>query len=263
MILRKNKNVGHVLFIVEGAKHEFTIIKRIFLNILGYQLIEKRRNKAEYYVSKINNNNIIAVINTENTCIKSIQDENGYLDQIYEYLLETYEFNLKNAAIYYLFDRDVRSNTDTQLIRSLLTILKNSRENEDNMLGGVLLLSYPAIEAYDVSNFVDDTYKLEYQLGKELKRYINENANKISLNKINEKTVIKASQEMMKYYMAHCIDLDLDDMGESNIKIYDTQEDYYKNSKKYKVMSLISLALLDLGILVDEEFQHEWYSEKM
>lgn len=40
-----------ILFIVEGGKHEFTLIKRIFFDILGYKRIEKRRSKANYYVS--------------------------------------------------------------------------------------------------------------------------------------------------------------------------------------------------------------------
>ena len=219
---------------------------------MGYQIIEKRRGKAEYYKSKINNNNIIAIINTDNSSIKSIQDENGFLDKIYEDLIQNYNFNLKNAAIYYLFDRDVLSNTDTLLIRRLLEILKNSRENENNLLGGVLLLSYPSIEAYDTSNFIDDTSDMEFQLGNELKSYINNNAKIISLNKLNEQTIVKASQEMIKFLYENYIELDLDDLGKINIGTYDIQELHYKLTKKYRVLSLLSLALLDLGILSDE-----------
>ena len=43
MKLNKNKSIGRVLFIVEGSRTEFSILRRIFCNILGYSYIEKRR----------------------------------------------------------------------------------------------------------------------------------------------------------------------------------------------------------------------------
>lgn len=48
MELIKNKRIGKILFIVEGGKHEFNLIKKIFGDILGYKRIEKRRNRATY-----------------------------------------------------------------------------------------------------------------------------------------------------------------------------------------------------------------------
>lgn len=161
MILQKNKSIGHVLFIVEGGKHEFSVLKQVFVKILDYQMISKKRSKAkyDYFQSKKNSHNVVAVINTETSNIKSIKDENGFLDNIYEELIQKYNFDLKNSAIYYLFDRDVLSNTDTELIKELLNMLQNSRENENYLLGGLLLLSYPSIEAFDISNFVDSHNK--------------------------------------------------------------------------------------------------------
>ena len=51
MQLNKNKRIGKILLIVEGGKHEFSLIKKIFEDILGYKRIEKRRTKATYYES--------------------------------------------------------------------------------------------------------------------------------------------------------------------------------------------------------------------
>lgn len=48
MKLNKDKNIGRVLFIVEGSQTEFSILKRIFCNLLGYDYIEKRRNRPTY-----------------------------------------------------------------------------------------------------------------------------------------------------------------------------------------------------------------------
>ena len=46
MKLNKNKRIGEVVFIVEGEKHEFNLIKRIFTDVLGYTQIQKRRGKS-------------------------------------------------------------------------------------------------------------------------------------------------------------------------------------------------------------------------
>ena len=51
MKLNKDKNIGRVLFIVEGSQTEFSILKRIFCNLLGYDYIEKRRNRPTYFAS--------------------------------------------------------------------------------------------------------------------------------------------------------------------------------------------------------------------
>ncbi len=53
MKLIKNKRVGKILFIVEGSKHEFSLIKKIFEDLLGYQRIEKRRFTCMRRVQKI------------------------------------------------------------------------------------------------------------------------------------------------------------------------------------------------------------------
>lgn len=64
-----------------------------------------------------------------------------------------YDFDIDDAAIYYLFDRDPESNVNPDLIKSLIAMLTNSRDNENYMRGGMLILSYPSIEAYEISNF--------------------------------------------------------------------------------------------------------------
>ena len=42
--LNKNKRIGKVLFIVEGEKTEFLILRKIFTSIFDYQLEMEKRN---------------------------------------------------------------------------------------------------------------------------------------------------------------------------------------------------------------------------
>lgn len=42
--LNKNKRIGKVLFIVEGEKTEFLILRKIFTTIFDYQLEMEKRN---------------------------------------------------------------------------------------------------------------------------------------------------------------------------------------------------------------------------
>lgn len=248
MDLMKDKKVGKVLLIVEGARHEFNLIKKIFVDVLGYTQIEKRRNNADYYVRKGDIHSVVAVVNTKTPNIASINEEE-YLDVIFEELIEKYDFDINNAAIYYLFDRDPKSNVDDKLIAGLISKLKNSRENDDNMRGGLLILSYPAVEAYEISNFVDESYELKACLGSELKEYINKNAGIISMNKINRNSVIHAGEEMMSYLRKHGIELGLDDFSNTNGAIFTKEEQCLAESSTYNVLSMLSCVLMDLGIL--------------
>lgn len=97
------------------------------------------------------------MINAEESNIKFIDRDNEFLDNLFVELIENYDFDVDNAAIYYIFDRDNQSNTDAEFIRNLLTVLVNSRDNA-YARQGMLLLSYPSIEAFTFSNFVDDSY---------------------------------------------------------------------------------------------------------
>ncbi len=250
MKLIKNKRVGKILFIVEGSKHEFSLIKKIFEDLLGYQRIEKRRNKATYYKSQTDSHSIVAVINTKTSHIGSI-NETDYLDNIYAELIERYSFDVTNAAVYYIFDRDSKSNTDPQFILNLLHTLKNSRENEDSMMGGILIMSYPSIEAYEISHFIDSSYNICARLGTDAKQIISQNADKIAINKINEPSILHACDEFKKYISDQGIDFNIDDFSSTNISIFNREENYYEEKNTYFLFSVMSYILLDLGIIQD------------
>ena len=84
MKINKDKSVGRVLFIVEGGKTEFTLLRRIFCNVLGYEYIEKRRDKANFFRNRNVSTSKIAVINTEESNICDIKNTQKIFEMISE-----------------------------------------------------------------------------------------------------------------------------------------------------------------------------------
>ncbi len=248
MGLRKDKRVGKVLLIVEGGKHEFNLMKKIFVDALGYTQIEKRRGNADFYVRKGDEHSAVAVVNTRTSNISSINDEE-YLEAIFEELIKQQSFDIDNAAIYYLFDRDPESNTDVSLIVRFIKTLKNSRENDKAMRGGMLILSYPAIEAYEISNFVENSFELKAKLGSEAKEYIKNNAGIVSMNKVCEDSILHAGAELQRFLRENEIEIDLDDLSHANEAVFGYEEQCLRQEKVFRILSMFSCVLMDLGVM--------------
>jgi hypothetical protein len=251
--INKDKNIGRVLFIVEGLKTEFDIINKIFTKIFDYKY-EKFDRLGRYckHNSKSQLHSSVFVINTENSSIKSIGDANHYLDNLFVTLIEKYRFPVHKAAIFYLFDRDVKSNQDAQFIADLLTKLTNSRISYGFNMPGLLLLSYPSIESFILSNFTKNCFDMEFELGKTLKRYLC--SRQIHEHQIKESTLLAATQEMLSALHKLGIDnYDIDNFGETNLEIFNKQEAHYLVNQKYRLLSLICIALIDLGLIEIQE----------
>jgi hypothetical protein len=248
MKINKDKSIGRVLFIVEGGKSEFSLLRRVFCNVLGYEYIEKRRDRPDFFRSKNVCTSKVAVVNTEESNISDICDENCYLDNVFELLISKYDFPVDRSAVYYLFDRDPKSNVNIKLIRKLILTLTNPYENKDELRGGLLLLSYPSIESYNIANFIDDTHLIEIALGDDAKAYVAAN-NQIQLNRISEVTIEKASGEMMKYLQAEEINLDIDTFSDASMVVFEKQENNHNVNSKYRLLSFLSIAFIQLGIV--------------
>ena len=247
MRLNKEKHIGRVLFIVEGSHTEFSILRRIFCNLLGYSYIEKRRNKPTYFTSKQDRFSQVAVINTRESNIRDISENETYLDDVFDALREQYQFPVDQSAIYYLFDRDPESNTNPALIEKYIFSLTNPYDNEDYK-AGQLLLSYPSIESYIISNFKDETVSLRFLLGHEAKSYIGKNTD-TQLNKITEETLLKATFEFLKYLESEQISFDIDEFSEASHAVFTKQETEYLSGAGFRVFSMLTLAFLQMGII--------------
>lgn len=126
--LNTEKSIGRVLFIVEGSRTEFVILRKIFCDILKYEYVEKRRNQPDTFVSRNNSHSKVAVINTKESNITDITDSEQYLDNLFEMLNDKYDFPVDQSAIYYLFDRDPKSNADISVFATWNYYLLRIRE---------------------------------------------------------------------------------------------------------------------------------------
>lgn len=256
--LNKNRRIGTVIFVVEGNKTEVNLLKKIFSEILDYTFVsENRDGKRLKFKSRHDKYSIIYVFNSENSNIKSIDD-----DELEEHLSEEIRklydenFSIANSAIFYIFDRDLKSNR-IEVVEHLIKKYTSSREAEDYGLQGLLLLSYPAVEAYICECLVDKYYKHDFLLGVTLKKYLQNR--QIKIEDIKEKNVIKAVKSMHKTLRHIGVNsYDIDNFYNANKAILDIQETYASDNGDYKILSLISVALIDLGIIEVIEDEQWW-----
>lgn len=217
--LNKEKSIGKVLFVVEGGKTESYILHRIFCKILDYQMETFLRDKGyDKYNSKENPTSQVFVINAEESNIKYIEKDNEYLNNLFR-----------------------------ELIENLLSILGNSRDNGFERQG-MLLLSYPSIEAFTLSNFVRESFEQKFSTGHKLKLHLHEH--KVNQSNITEATLLQATEAMFESINDIGIeDVNVDAFGETNKDIFYYEENVYVKEKAYRALSLVTIALIDLGLL--------------
>lgn len=258
--LNKNKRIGQVLFIVEGLKTEPNLIYRIFCQLLGYRMERLYRN-GEYRVFNKNGDPFskVTVINTEESNIRFIDKDNEFLNRMFDTLIEDYALDLDNTAVYYLFDRDPDSNTDKQFIEDMLRSLESSRDtNPDWGQPGLLLLSYPCVEAFTGMNLLQESigycWGNSVVTGSDLKASLQQAG--LIQNKITEDTLLHCVQELFASLEMIGVDTEeqtfmdsIDHFGENNLTIYNWEENQYVTSGQYGLLSLLILVLLDLGLI--------------
>ena len=251
IIINLDKSIGKVVFIVEGDKKEHTLLKHIFHDVLNYSIVDVKRNKHSYkkYVSESNPDSQIFVVSAETSNIKSAGiDGKKYLDTVFSNLYETFSLDITNAAVYYIFDRDNESNFFS-VTESLIKMLKNSRDNgiESN---GMLLLSYPCIEAY-IKACIDDCSEDYVNSSKTLKSIVSTACYQYRC--IDENAIVNSCNNMLLGIEKICdremCFADLDNFVEINSKILEFENSLYLDKNCYYILSLLSVAFIDLGII--------------
>lgn len=251
--INKDKKIGKVLFIVEGERTEPYILCRIFEKIFDYSYTRiSREGKITYDVvsSKRHDLSQVFVVNAEDSNIDRIADGNEYLDNLFRMLINDQGIDFENAAIFYIWDRDRNSNVNTDVIKELLSTLRNPRDSVDYERQGLLLLSYPSIEAYTVSNFISDSFSQKAATGKELKTALNDK--KILQQNISENSIQIATEELLKALKSLDIEFKeemLDDMAEPNLTVFSKEEAIFEQTNTYRLLSMLSIALLNLGLI--------------
>lgn len=248
----KEKNIGTVLYIVEGERREINLLGHIFKEVLDYkEVIGIDRNGRERikYISKKNVYSKIFIINSEKSNIKSITNKEFIDEQIK--VLKNYdeEISYEDNPIYYIFDCD-RIN-DKENIKKLISMYGNAREpskeNEYDSIGGMMLLSYPSIESFIISNFEKDMYKFDKRFDfniQSLKEYIG--VNQYDNQKMSIQTLLNAFNELVKSLNKIEINqINLDDIRDFNANVFEYEQTY---NNKY-MLSLLLISFIDLGII--------------
>lgn len=248
--INKTKSIGEVVIVVEGESEEFKLLKHIFTQVFDYNYLSIRRNKImkDKFVSKSNNNSSIIIANTSNSNIKSIMEDKNYKDKLYELLKSEYNRSLKSVPIYILWDRDVKSNKEEIVLKSLKTF--TSSLDNDYEMNGLLLLSYPCVETYELSNFNKQLWRINFSDSIDAKKQMKNIIPK--LTDINENTLLLAVENMHRTMKKYGIrDYDPSNFQKENIKIFKNETEEYKKNKYFNALSLISIMLIDLGIITE------------
>lgn len=272
----RSKNIGNVIFVVEGGRPEtggteLRLLKKIFADILGYEVQELRRGCDEFIGHGVNPQYRVFALNLPKNQLTQMTDD--ALDTLYARISGEFGIKPEDCPIFYLYDRDYLSYKPNELRGKYVKRYTDPYSNENGDIGQ-LLLSYPAIESYLMSCLQDDTYKQLFFLGKELKPELDRivfpdgSAENVDLHqKIvdrvftddmceAENRLIHSVTEMDKGLQAVGLgDYDLDNLAPTLLNIYDKQQEKYALDKAFSLISLVVMAFLELGVIVecDEE----------
>ena len=122
---------------------------------------------------------------------------------------------------------------------------------------GQLLLSYPSVESYILSCVQENVFEQRYFLGPEAKAQVKQC--EFSEDDISEdEHIIHATVEMDKGLANFGLDeYDLDNLGSTLLGVYEEQQNIVKEEQLFSALSLISMALLELGVIVEYEDDEE------
>ena len=249
----RSKNIGNVIFVVEGGRPEtggteLRLLKKIFADILGYEVQELRRGCDEFIGYGSNPHFRVFALNLPKNQLTQLNDE--AVDQLFRRLREEFDIKPEDCPIFYLYDRDFLSYRPNEL-RGKYVCKYTDPYSDENGNQGQLLLSYPAVESYLMSCIQDDVFQQSFFLGKDLKPELVK-AGFSEENIDTEDYLIHAAQEMDRGLEAfHLGRYDLDSLAPTLLGVYDTQQRKCKTDGTFSLLSLISMALLELGVITE------------
>lgn len=250
----KSKNIGNVIFVVEGGRPEtggteLRLLKKIFSDILDYEVQELRRESDEFIGHGSSPNCRVFALNLPKNQLTQITDDS--LDMLFARLKSEFEIKPEDCPIFFLYDRDFKSykrNEPRRYVRKYSDPYSDENGNQ-----GQLLMSYPAVESYLLSCIQNDVFQKSILLGRDLKTELESTG--FSENAIEtEDHLLHATIEMDKGMDAFGFgEYDLDNLAPTLLGIYDAQQEKYAKEEAFSLLSLISLALLELGVITQCE----------
>lgn len=268
----KTKNIGNVIFVVEGGRSEtggteLRLLKKIFADILEYEVQELRRGSEEFIGHGKNPQFRVFALNLPKNQLTQLTED--AVDELFCRLREEFGIKPEDCPIFYLYDRDVLSYKRNELrgkyVRKYIDPYGTEAGDQ-----GQLLLSYPAIESYLLSCIKDDSVNLSFKLGQDAKKIL---TNEICPDDRTDKTDVhlkavdlvftEESSEAEKR-LIHSINemdngletmgvqvYDLDNLAPTLLEVYDHQQQKYNEEDVFSLLSLVGMALLELGVVVE------------
>ena len=271
-MIDKTKKIGNVIFVVEGGRAEtggteLRLLKKIFADILSYEVQELRRGSEEFIGHGKNSSSCVFALNLPKNQLTQLTED--AIDILFCRLKEEFHLKPEDCPVFFLYDRDVLSYHKNELRGKYIKKYTDPYGTSDGYQGQ-LLLSYPAIESFLLSCIVDNTCKLSSKLGKDAKKIL---INELCPNACIDETdlqiravdmvfteqpqeaanrLIHAINEMDKGLAETGIQAyDLDNLGSTVLEVYDAQQKQYNNNHSFSLISLVGLALLELGVIIE------------
>ena len=251
--INPQKIIGNVIFVVEGGRAdqggtELKLLKSIFADILGYEVQELRRGCDEFIGHGNNSSSRVFALNLKKNQLTQLTKDS--LDELFARLKSEFKLKPEDCPIFYLYDRDYLSYGPNELRGKYV---KKYTDPYGNATGdqGQLLLSYPSVESYLLSCIQEDVHNQKFYLGKDVKPEVskqNFSAEDISTSD----HIIHATIEMNKGLSSFGItEYDLDNLAPTLLTVYETQQQSVIENRNFYLLSLISMALLELGVIIE------------
>lgn len=271
----KSRNIGNVIFVVEGGRPdtggtELRLLKKIFAGILDYEVQELRRGCDEFIGHGKNSPFRVFALNLPKNQLTQLTED--AIDELFCRLKEEFNIKPEDCPIFFLYDRDVLSYHPNEL-RGRYVKKYTDPYGNDNGDQGQLLLSYPAIESFLLSCIQENSYTQTARLGKDAKPVLtaaicSEDEDKTDIHAQTVNLVFSEDGTEAERRLLHAINemdgglesigvenYDLDNLAPTLLDVYDIQQQKYKSENTFSIISLVGMALLELGVIVecDEE----------
>ena len=268
----KSKNIGNVIFVVEGGRAdtggtELRLLKKIFVDVLDYEVQELRRGSMEFIAHGNNSNYHVFALNLDKNQLTQLNEDS--LDKLFYRIRNEFKIKPEDCPVFFLYDRDVLSYHRNEL-RGKYVKKYTDPYGTDDGTQGQLLLSYPCIESFLISCLIDDTYNNTCKMGREAKSLLTKTIlsdSKVFDEEIHEKAIsltftddvaeaerrlIHSINEMDSGLKAMGInEYDLDNLAPTLLSSYDYEQERYNSEDTLLLFSLAGMALLELGVIVE------------